>query len=144
MNIIIKGLHMDLTPAIELYINKKAKSLEKFCDESSKLEVTVGKRSKHHKSGDVFEAEFRVRNKGNLSRVMTSGQDLYSAIDIARDELLDTLSSKKDKKDTLRKKGARVIKKMTHGEKLSSTEKTAVRTIKSKVSKASRSSKTKR
>ena len=117
---------MDLTPAIELYIQKKAKSLEKFCDESSKLEINVGKTSKHHKSGDVFEAEFRVRTKGNLSRVMASGQDLYAAIDIARDELLDTLSSKKDKKDTLRKKGARVIKKMTHGEKLSSTEKKAV------------------
>lgn len=117
MNIIIKGLHMDLTSAIESYIKKKIKTIEKFCDENSKVEVIVGNVSKHHKSGNIFSAEIRVQMKGSLSKDYVESDNLYSAIDLVRDDILETLSSKKDKKRTLEKKGARIIKEMAHGEK---------------------------
>jgi putative sigma-54 modulation protein len=117
MNIIIKGLHMDLTEAIGNYLLKKIKPLEKFIDEESKLEAVVGKNSKHHKSGkEVYKAELRAYIKGEVSQVKVETDDLYSAIDMARDELNDVLSSKKDKKQTLTKKGAQTIKKMAHAE----------------------------
>lgn len=118
MNIIIKGLHIDLTDAIESYLTKKLGSLAKFVDEDTKVEVNVGKTTAHHKSGNVFQAEIRVRCKGDLARVRREAGDLYAAIDEARDEMLDILSSKKDKKKTLLKKGAQTIKKMTHGERV--------------------------
>ena len=109
---------MELTEAIENYLHKKVKTLSKFIDEESKLEVVVGKNSKHHKSGkEVFKAELRAYIKGDISQVTSESEDLYSAIDTARDELVDLLSSKKDKKQTLVKKGAQTIKKMVHAER---------------------------
>jgi putative sigma-54 modulation protein len=124
MNIIIKGLHMDLTEAIENYLLKKVKTLSKFIDEESKLEAVVGKNSKHHKSGkEVFKAELRASIKGEVSQVKAEAEDLYSAIDMARDELNDLLSSKKDKKQTLTKKGAQTIKKMVHAERVKKPKK---------------------
>jgi putative sigma-54 modulation protein len=124
MNIIIKGLHMELTDAIENYLLKKIKPLEKFIDEESKLEAVVGKNSTHHKSGkEVFKAELRAHIKGDVSQVKSESEDLYSAIDTARDELIDLLSSKKDKKQTLVKKGAQKIKKMVHAERVRKTKK---------------------
>jgi ribosome-associated translation inhibitor RaiA len=80
-------------------------------------EAVVGKNSKHHKSGkEVYKAELRAYIKGEVSQVKVGTDDLYSAIDMARDELNDVLSSKKDKKQTLTKKGAQTIKKMAHAE----------------------------
>lgn len=117
MNIIIKGLHMELTPAIETYVKKKMKSIEKFGDENSKVEVIVGTVSKHHKSGNIFSAEIRVRTKNGLSKDYVEADNLYSAIDLVQEDILETLSSKKDKKKTLEKKGARIIKDMAHGAK---------------------------
>ncbi len=110
---------MELTEAIENYLLKKVKTLSKFIDEESKLEAVVGKNSKHHKSGkEIFKAELRAHIKGEMSQVKAEAEDLYSAIDMARDELNHLLSSKKYKKQTLTKKGAQTIKKMVHAERV--------------------------
>lgn len=115
MNIIIKGSHIEISPAIEAYVTKKLKTLEKFLDENSRVQADLGKTSNHHKSGDIFKAEFNVSDKGQHSRVSVENEDLYSAIDMAQDELFDVLASKKDKKKTLWRKGAQTIKALAHG-----------------------------
>lgn len=115
MNIIIKGSHIEISPAVEAYVTKKLKSLEKFLDVDSRVEADLGKTSNHHKSGDIFKAEINVNSHGQFSRVVAEDSDLYSAIDKAQDDLFDVLSSKKDKKQTLWKRGAQTIKALAHG-----------------------------
>ena len=128
---------MELTEAIDGYLRKKLKTLEKFVSEDGKAEIIVGKTSQHHKSGDVFQAEIRIRQKGELTRVVTEAEDLYAAIDVARDEMADSLSSKKDKKKTLALKGAQTLKKMVHGERLDKP----MKKLKKKAKPASKASK---
>lgn len=115
MNIIIKGSHIEITEAIEVYTTKKLKTLEKFLDENSKVQADLGKTTNHHKSGDIFKAELNVHSNGIYSRVVAEDQDLYAAIDRAQDDMFDILSSKKDKKQTLWKRGAQTIKALAHG-----------------------------
>ncbi len=115
MNIIIKGLHLEITEAIESYVTKKLSRMDAFIDEQSRVQVELGKTSNHHKNGDIFRAEFNVHSHGQYSRAAAESGDLYAAIDEAEDQLFNTLSAKKDKKQTLWKKGAQVIKALAHG-----------------------------
>jgi ribosomal subunit interface protein len=115
MNIKIQGAQMEVSEAMETYVTRKLQSLEKLVDENSLFEVELGKISKHHRSGDVYKAEFNVRSHGDYSRVCVEGEDVYAAVDKARDELDNILSSKKDKKHTLWKKGSMRIKEFIHG-----------------------------
>ncbi len=118
MNIIVKGSHMDVTDAIRDYLEKKIKSLEKFLDINAKVEAEVGKTSNHHKQGDIFRAELNISNEGKMTFVKAEQADLYVAIDRVRDEAAQVLASKKDKRQSLFRKGAQKMKNMfKRGEK---------------------------
>jgi len=115
MNIIIKGIHMDITPAVEAYARKKVQSLEKFIDEGTKMEVDLSKTHHHQKGSDAFKADYKVFCKGEYLQSSAEAEDIYSALDLARDELYMSLSSKKDKKMTLWKRGGKRIKNIMRG-----------------------------
>jgi putative sigma-54 modulation protein len=113
MNIKIRAVNFDLTPAIEEYVNKKISSLEKFLDknENNLCEVELGRTTKHHKSGDIFKAELNIVESGNRQfYAVAEESDLYSAIDIVRDEAERRIVSKKEKKKTLFRRGSSRIK----------------------------------
>ncbi|MBP6974465.1 MAG: ribosome-associated translation inhibitor RaiA [Candidatus Pacebacteria bacterium] len=115
MNIIIKGSHIEISSAVEEYVTKKLKTLEKFLDADSRVEADLGKTTNHHRSGDIFKAEFNTNSHGQFSRVVAEDSDLYTAIDKAQNDLFDVLASKKDKKHTLWRRGAQTIKALAHG-----------------------------
>ena len=101
MNIKIRSKDFDLTPAIEDYVNKKISSLEKFLekkDEEVICEVEIGRTTMHHKSGDIFKAEVNIVQPGNKQIFAVAEEpDLYTAIDIVRDEAeRELVSSKKN------------------------------------------------
>lgn len=115
MKIITKGNHMEVTPAIQEYLDKRLLGAQKFLDENAIIEAELGKTSNHHRSGDIFRAELNVTVGGNFVRTESEQGDLYSAIDIAQGELIDILSSRKDKKQTLWKRGGQKIKELIKG-----------------------------
>ena len=113
MNIKIRSTNFDITPAIDDYVNKKISSLEKFLDPQSQIlcEVEIGRTTKHHKSGDIFRAEVNITapNVKQIFAVAEEG-DLYSAIDIVREELERLIVSRKNKRNTLFRRGGQRIK----------------------------------
>lgn len=116
INIHIRGNAMSLTPVIEEYINKKAASFEKYVDGvSADLYVEVGKTTAHHKQGDVFRAEFDMKIDGRQFRSVAETTELYAAIDMAKDEMLEEIRSNKDKSETLFRRGARRVKDIVRG-----------------------------
>ncbi|MBU3669026.1 MAG: ribosome-associated translation inhibitor RaiA [Candidatus Taylorbacteria bacterium] len=115
MNIIINGSHIQITDAIREYVTKKLQALDVFVDDTSKVVADLGKTTNHHKSGDIFRAEIHVHSHGVMTRVAKEAEDLYAAIDIAQGEMVDVLSAKKDKKQTLWRKGSQRIKAFAHG-----------------------------
>ena len=110
MKIIIKGINMDITSSVEEYLYKKLSSLEKFINDDTKVDVELEKTTNHHKTGDIFRAEAHIWNKGNLTKAEEISENMYSSIDLMQEELFNILSSKKDKKITLFRKGAQKIK----------------------------------
>lgn len=114
MQIKIKTTNIELTDAIEAYVEEKVRSVEKFAvphvDENPIAEVEIGKTTNHHNSGDVFRAEVNLRVRGKQFRATSEKNDLYAAIDDMRNELVRELNSHKDKARTLVRRGAGMVK----------------------------------
>lgn len=112
----IKATNMELTEAIADYVNSRLSAIEKFVKEGSLSgHVEIGKTTNHHKQGDVFKAEFDITMNGQHFYAQTSENDLYAAIDIAKEDIVRKITSTKDRKNTLYRRGAASVKKMIKG-----------------------------
>jgi ribosomal subunit interface protein len=112
MRLQIKATGITLTPSIEEYVSKKIDMIDKHIsslDADALVSVEVGRTTLHHKSGDIFKAEIKVRANGREYFAVSEKPDLYEAIDDVKDEMTRELVSKKQKGITLlRRGGARV------------------------------------
>ncbi len=117
MRINIKATGIELTPAITSYAEKKIASIEKYFASSpdAVVRVEVGKISRHHKSGPVFRAEAHVIGAGLDLYAVSEQPDLYSAIDLVKDDLAHKLTHEKGKRWARSKRGAKAIKDMIKG-----------------------------
>lgn len=113
MNIKIRATNFEITPAIDEYVSKKISSLEKFIPmvDNVLCEVEIGRTTRHHKSGDIFKAEVNIVVPGNKQIFATAEEaDLYTAIDVVRDEAEREIVSQKNKRTTLFRRGSMRIK----------------------------------
>jgi putative sigma-54 modulation protein len=123
MNINIKATNLELTEAINDYVNKKVTNLGKLLSKIEQNEgeiivnFEVGKSTNHHKSGEFFHTDCSINIKGKKFYASSDKEDLYQAIDDVKDILFNEISSEKDKKKTLFHRGARKIKDMMRGSK---------------------------
>lgn len=112
MNINIKATGITLTPDIKDYLEKKLYSIGKFMDTASdaiKVQVELGRTTRHHQTGDIFRAEINLFADGKDYRAVAEESDLISAIDFMKDAILRELRADKSKKiHFLRKSGQRV------------------------------------
>lgn len=117
MTINIKATNMELTSAINDYINKRLTGIKKFVKNEDEMiiHVEVGKTTNHHKQGDVLKAEFNIEISGTKFYTVSEKEDLYTAIDDAQKEIIRQISQNKDRKRTLFKRGASSVKKMLKG-----------------------------
>ena len=115
----IKTTNVLLTPALSEYLEKKLSHLDKFISpedmETVMCYVEIGKTTNHHKTGDVFEAEYTIHINGKTLRAVKEELDLYSAIDLANDEMVNELRSYKNKKISLIRRGGAKIKQIIKG-----------------------------
>lgn len=115
MNIKIRAKNFEITPAIDEYVTKKISTLEKFLGSGKEIlcEVEIGRTTKHHKSGDIFRAEVNIVEPGGVQIFAQAEEvDLYTAIDIVRDESEREIVSRKQKKNTLYRRGGVAIKNL--------------------------------
>ena len=113
MKIKIRSKNFDITPAIDEYVTSKISSLEKFLNQKSEAlcEIEIGRTTKHHKSGDIFRAEVNIIQPGSKQVfVVAEEADLYTAIDVVRDEAERAIVSRKNKYRTLFRRGAVRVK----------------------------------
>jgi ribosomal subunit interface protein len=116
MNIIIKATNFELIPSLQDYIEKRLSPLEKIIGSQAQVSVEVGKTTNHHKNGDVFKTEFTVfASDGAKFYVVSEKADQYESIDDAINDLKQTIINKKDKKQSLWKRGASKIKDILKG-----------------------------
>ncbi len=114
----LKGTAISLTPAIESAVEKAVEQLDKYVDPtdtSAKAEVEVGRTTEHHRSGDIFRAEINFHSRLGDFRAEAERQDLYSAIIAAKDELVESLRSKKAKRVDFVRRSGLALKSMLKG-----------------------------
>lgn len=101
MNISIKLTNIEMTDAINDYVNSKLGSIEKYMDdhhkEVSMIQVEIGRPSEHHHSGDVFYAEGTLSFDSTVLRAEVQKDDLYAAIDVLKDKLAEQFREYKDR-----------------------------------------------
>ncbi|MEK7105492.1 MAG: ribosome-associated translation inhibitor RaiA [Patescibacteria group bacterium] len=95
----IKATNIELTEAIKAYVEEKFLSLAKLTvnyEPAATVDIEVGKESEHHQKGPFFKCEATMQIPGDVIRVDVADEDLYAAIDKAKDLLKDRLAEKKD------------------------------------------------
>lgn len=101
MRLTIKGTKYELSDEVKRYIEERIGGLEKFLpkiDPSSVLcRVEVSMTTKHHRKGDIFRAEINLDILGDVWRAEAMSDDIYAAIDEARDELKREMIERKHK-----------------------------------------------
>ncbi len=85
----IKATNIELTPAIQEYVEEKLAYLDELLSDDSSImaNVEVGKTTPHHQKGDVMRCEVNLQVPGRLLRVEKTEKDLYKAIDKVKDHL---------------------------------------------------------
>lgn len=114
MRITLKAANIVHTNAIDAYVGKKMRELEKVLEpkeQSQIARIDIGTTTKHHKEGkDLYYAEITFHIKKKDFRVVTKSADLYSAIDEMKDAIVQDVKSYHERMRTLAKEGAREIK----------------------------------
>lgn len=116
MKIDILAKDFDLTDELRKYIEEKIESFDKILgnsEEERRCDFRIGKNSEaHHNGGKIYFAEARVETPRKAYGAKAEGETINEAIDILKDEILTKIRRKKDRKDSLIRKGGRKIKKI--------------------------------
>ncbi|MFN4181357.1 MAG: ribosome hibernation-promoting factor, HPF/YfiA family [Candidatus Paceibacteria bacterium] len=120
MKIKLLAKKMEATEAIKDYVLRRVTNLSKLLtkleDKGGEVVVNfeVSKKTKH-KAGPVFHSDCVVLIDGKKFYASSDQEDLYAAIDEVKEVLFREISQTKDKKQTLKTRGARSVKKMMKG-----------------------------
>lgn len=115
---IVKGTGITLTPSIDTAIDKLVEALDRYVapsDSTALVEIEVAKTTNHHRSGDIFRAEVNFRSKIGNIRAEAEKEDLYVALSAVKDEIAESLRSKKAKKVDIIRRSASELKNVLKG-----------------------------
>lgn len=105
MNINVRCVGIELTPALRQYVEDKMASLEKYLSTIVHIEVDLARQNHHHK-GDIYSCSAIVQIPGDVLKVEKVEQDLYKAIDKVKDHFRELLVSEKERVRDEHRKGA--------------------------------------
>ncbi len=103
MNLIIKiKKSIDSSPALETYLQKKFAQLEKFVVALAKtnpaeLIIELERTTNHHRKGPVYRAVAKLHLAKITLRAEEEADDIYIAIDAAKDTLREEIEKYKNK-----------------------------------------------
>lgn len=112
----IKTTNIEQSPTLEDYVTKKLNSLEKFLghyqykNHDLIFEVEIGKTTNHHRQGDIYRAEINFAAGGTHLRSEATRDDLYAAIDEAKDDLKREIRNHTKKHRNIFRRGKAKVK----------------------------------
>ena len=106
MNIRFLTKGTDLAAISQAYIEKRLGRLEKLVVETALFEVEVDQDKK-----GLYRVEMMIDAEGKLYRAEETSESIEGGTDMIVDELERQLTQEKDRLTTLRRRGARSIKK---------------------------------
>jgi len=121
MKINLQSKNIELTDSLKDHVLKRVTDLEKLLSSMEKdggealVNFEVGKSTNHHKSGDVFYSSCSININGEDFYSSADKEDMFQAVDEVREILFRDINKKKDRQQTLFKRGAKSVKKMLKG-----------------------------
>ena len=103
MTIQIRALQMDMTPAIQAYVEEKFQMLEKYQADIISIDVEVA-RDSHHNKGDIFSCSANVHIPKEVLHIEKQEEDLYKAIDKVKDHFQEVLVEAKERQRSLERR----------------------------------------
>ncbi|QQS60012.1 ribosome-associated translation inhibitor RaiA [Candidatus Falkowbacteria bacterium] len=96
----IRATNLEITPAIQSYIEKKMEMVEKFLGKTKVIncDFEIELTTKHHNKGEIFRAEVNLTIPGEVLWADCTADDLYKAIDKVKDHISDLIKKHKDKR----------------------------------------------
>jgi putative sigma-54 modulation protein len=95
----IQAKNVEMTDAIKTYVEEKVMTLSKFTERYSPCDLAIELilNTKHHNKGEIYTAHLNMSIPGELLRAECTAEDLYKAIDEAKDELKRQLIDRKER-----------------------------------------------
>ncbi len=114
MHIDISAKGIEITEAIRDYAEKKISALSRFVKGARELRASLvlGKETAHHREGEVFMAEAELYVDGKSFHSDETGKDLYATIDAVQEELERMITTEKEKRGSMLRRGGRKVKEM--------------------------------
>ena len=112
MNIIIKSHTMELTSAIRDYAMEKMNTLTVRDRDHVQLQIELGRSEGHHQRGEHYYCKVHTVIGSRSIHIECVKDDMYKAIDAARDKVDEELSQKKDRLITRARNISRKIKSL--------------------------------
>jgi putative sigma-54 modulation protein len=97
MTINIIHHNIELTPASKEYTEEKMRSVLKYFDSITHMDVEVGIKNLHQQKGKIYECKAIVQIGGEVLKMEKEADDLYKAIDKVKDHLRVELTKYKGK-----------------------------------------------
>ncbi len=117
MNINIKTTNITLSAPISDYVNKRLRKIGKLLDSDPSIicDLELAKTTEHHQKGPIFKAEIHIVGSNKNVYATAEREDLYTAVDAVRDEVLRELRTKKAKNISFVRRGGARVKAMVKG-----------------------------
>ncbi|MEX0918426.1 MAG: ribosome-associated translation inhibitor RaiA [Candidatus Paceibacterota bacterium] len=116
-NVKITGI--ELSPALAQHIESAVWRIGRFADkndEGAMAQIEIGRISDHHRSGAIYKAEFTVRlSHLNSLHAGENDFDIFTAVNLARKEIVRQIKTARKKQKTMEKRGGRRLKDALRG-----------------------------
>ncbi|MBI2644659.1 ribosome-associated translation inhibitor RaiA [Candidatus Uhrbacteria bacterium] len=112
MNISLRAVHMDRTPQLDMYIEKKIQLLGRYAENIKQVSVEL-LGDMHHRKGGVIRVEMILRlvQAGSQPlRVEETASDIHEAIDMAVATMKKNIIAYKEKKIAVKKDIVRTVR----------------------------------
>lgn len=115
----ILSSNIELTDAINDYLDKKLSQIEKYIKDDNTetiVDIDIGKTIGDQNSGDnLYKAEITLMIGGQQYRYVAEEHELYAAIDKMKDEIIRVLRKGKERKRDRFRRGALKMKNLILG-----------------------------
>lgn len=114
--IIFKETNVDLADDYKQRVEEKFAALDKYSGgEPLTMNVEIARTTNHHRNGDVFKTELRLKINGKSFYARSEKEDLPASIDDVLEKISNDITREKGREETLFRRGARSVKKMMKG-----------------------------
>jgi ribosomal subunit interface protein len=113
MKINIQANNFELTDTIKDFVFSKFKLLTKILHgQNTECLVTLGLITKHRKQGEIYKVSVRAKNDKDIFQIEETHEDLYAAVDVAKDTIERAIVTGSEKKRSLFRRTAAKFKQL--------------------------------